>query len=135
MKTFFKKYKNIALVVVLMLFIIGNIIPFFFHTDSYLRHYSNPFIIIDVERNLVDKFIDNRHPDLDALPYCVMLNLDNSTIPINSLEKTFFLRRITITERTKEGLYKLDFRTVFNIRYRKDVLTPKFDTSKINKRC
>ncbi|MCF6276571.1 MAG: hypothetical protein L3J07_01835 [Candidatus Magasanikbacteria bacterium] len=111
------------------------IIPFFFHTNFYLRHYSNPFIIIDVEQNLVDKFIDNIHPDLDALPYCVMLNLDKLTSPINSIEKTLFLRRITITDKKEEDIYKLDFRTFFNIRYKKDVLTPKFDTSKINKRC
>ncbi|PJA89524.1 MAG: hypothetical protein CO137_03810 [Candidatus Magasanikbacteria bacterium CG_4_9_14_3_um_filter_32_9] len=136
MKTFFKKYKNIALVVVLMLFVMGNIIPFFFHEDFYIGYRRNPLTTIDMKSELLNKIgFDSSQPYPDTILYCVQFNLSDNVLPVSSLEKLLLLRKITVINKTEQNQYELELKTIFNIKYRENIITEPLDPLLINKGC
>ncbi len=137
MKTFFKKYKYIALVVILMLFIVvGNIIPFFVHEDFYIGYRRNPLTTIDMKSELLNKIgFDRSQPYPDVILYCIQFNLIENMFPVSSLEKLLLLRKITIIEKIGQNQYELELKTIFNIKYRKNIITETLDPMRINKSC
>jgi hypothetical protein len=136
MKTFLKKYKNTALIIVLILFVMGNIIPFFFHEDLYIGYRRNPLTTIDMKSELLNKIgFDNNQPYPDVILYCIQFNLNENMLPVSSLEKLLLLRKITGINKTEQNQYELELKTIFNIKYRKNILTEPLDPMRINKSC
>ena len=131
-----RKFKKATIILLLIIgfILIGLISPFFLHEKSYVISKSIKLTVIDVNKNV------NIENDFDyALFTCIERDLKDLKLPINILESIFFLRRITITDKITDEYgniyYKLDYITLFNIKYKKGVMTEKIDLLLINRGC
>lgn len=130
------------LIIILFVFIIlavGFILPFFSHEKSFMVSKNIPLIVIDMEEGVKDGLSRDYETHWDVTLFCIERDIHNLELSINNIENLFFLRRITITDRiideNGDNYYKLDYRTLFNIRYREGVLTKKIDPRLINRDC